>query len=86
MLPFPARQIDDKTTVAFTVAENEQATVASGELEVQRAVSAEHLLWRFDTPNPAKNATFETGVNLVSSGGEQVTCVNAPQTPDCVEP
>jgi hypothetical protein len=86
VLPFPARQIDDKTTVAFTVAENEQATVASGELEVQRAVSAEHLFWRFDTPSPAKNATFETGVNLVSSDGEQATCVNAPQTPDCLQP
>jgi hypothetical protein len=87
VLPFPARQIDDKTTVAFTVAENEQATVASGELEVQRAVSAEHLLWRFNTPNPAKNATFETGVNLVSSGGEQATCVNVPhETPECLEP
>jgi hypothetical protein len=86
VLPFPARKIDDKTTVAFTVAENEQATVASGELEVQRAVRAEHLLWRFDTPNPAKNATFETGVNLIPSGGDQMTCVNAPQTPDCVEP
>jgi hypothetical protein len=85
-LPFPERQIDDKTTVTFTVAENEQANVASGELEVQRAVSAEHLLWRFNTPNPAKNATFETGVNLISSGGEQATCVNVPHdTPGCLE-
>jgi hypothetical protein len=80
-------RVADKTTVAFTVAENEQATVASGELEVQRAVSAEHLLWRFNTPNPAKNATFETGVNLISSGGEQATCVNVPrETPECLEP
>ena len=86
-LPFPARQIDDKTTVTFTVAENEQATVATGELEVQRAVSAEHLVWRFNTPDPAKSATFETGVNLISSGGEQMTCLNARhETPDCLEP
>ena len=87
VLPLPARKIDDKTVVTFTVAENEQANVASGELEVQRAVSAEHLLWRFNTPNLAKNASFETGVNLISSGDEQATCVNVPQpTPDCLEP
>lgn len=87
MLPFPAHQIDDKTTVTFTVAENEQASIASGELEVQRAVDAEHLLWRFDTPNLAKNTTFETGVNLISSGGEEATCVDVRyETPGCLEP
>ena len=86
VLPLPARGIDDKTIVTFTVAENEQANVASGELEVQRAVSAEHLLWRFNTPNLAKNASFETGVNLISGGDEQATCVNVPQpTPGCLE-
>jgi hypothetical protein len=76
MLPLPAHQIDDKTTVAFTVAENEQANVASGELDVQRAVAAEHLLWRFETPNWAKGATFETGVNLIPNGGQQARCLN----------
>jgi hypothetical protein len=75
-LPLPAHQINDKTTVAFSVAENEQATVASGGLEVQRAVDAEHLLWRFDTPILAKSITFETGVNLIFSASEQATCVN----------
>jgi hypothetical protein len=85
VLPLPAREIDDKTTVTFTVAENEQANVATGELEVQRAVGAEQLLWRFNTPNPAKNATFKTGVNLISS--EQASCVNVPhETPGCLEP
>jgi hypothetical protein len=54
-------------------------------LEVQRAVGAEQLLWRFNTPNPAKNATFKTGVNLISS--EQASCVNVPhETPGCLEP
>jgi hypothetical protein len=70
-LPLPAYQIDDEKVVTFTIAENEEAIVASGELQVQRTVNAEHLLWRFNTPSPAKNATFETGVNLISSGGEQ---------------
>lgn len=74
-LPLPARQID-KTTVSFTVAENEQATVATGELEVQRTNDAEHLLWRFDTPNPARGTTFTTGVNLVRGTREQARCVN----------
>jgi hypothetical protein len=75
-LPLPAHNIDDKNTVTFTFAENEVANVASGELEVQRAGDAEHVLWRFDTPTLAKSTTFETGVNLISSGGEQAKCVN----------
>ena len=76
LLPLPAHQINGKTTVAFTVAENEQATVARGALEVQRAVEAEHLLWHFDTPNLARSTAFETGVNLIPSASEQATCVN----------
>jgi hypothetical protein len=52
----------------------EMASLASGESEVQRAVDAEHLLWRFDTPTMAKNGTFETGVNLIAGGGEQANC------------
>jgi hypothetical protein len=61
--------------VAFTVAENEQASVASGALEVQRTADAEHLLWRFDTPIFAKSTTFETGVNLIPSASEEATSV-----------
>ena len=75
VLPLPARQID-KTIVTFTVAENEQANVASGELEVQRTIDAEHLLWRFDTPNAAKGTTLITGVNLILDAHEQARCVN----------
>lgn len=86
-LPLPAHDIDDRATVTFTVAENEQAKVASGELEVQRAGDAEHVLWRFDTPISAKSTTFETGANLILSGGEEATCVNVPhETPGCLEP
>jgi hypothetical protein len=40
-----AHEADDKRIVTFTVAENEQANIASGALEVQRAVDAEHVLW-----------------------------------------
>jgi hypothetical protein len=76
VLPLPARRIDDKTIVTFTVAENEQATLASGEFQVQRAADAEHLLWRFDTPDLARGASFETGVNLILAGGEQANCTN----------
>jgi hypothetical protein len=85
-LPLPAHNTDDKTTVTFAVAENEDANVASGELEVQRAGDAEHLVWRFDTPNLAKSTTFETGVNLISLSGEQATCANVPHNPECLEP
>jgi hypothetical protein len=86
-LPLPANGTDNRPGVTFTVAENEQANIASGELQVQRAVDAEHLLWHFNTPILAKSTAFETGVNLISSGGEQATCVNLPhETPDCLEP
>ena len=72
-LPLTARQID-KTIVTFSIAENEQANVASGELEVQRTIDAEHLLWRFDTPGAARAATFITGVNLIPGPREQANC------------
>jgi hypothetical protein len=75
-LPLPANDTDHRAGVTFTVAENEQANIASGELQVQRAVDTEHLLWRFDTPILARSITFETGVNLISSRGEQAKCVN----------
>ena len=75
-LPLPANETGDKVGVTFTVAENEQANIASGDLRVQRSVDTEHLLWRFDMPILAKSITFETGVNLISSAGQQATCVN----------
>ena len=37
----------------------------SGELEVRRAVDAEHMRWHFETPSFARGITLETGVNLV---------------------
>ena len=74
-LPLPARQID-KTIVTFTVAENEQANIASGELEVQRTDDAEHLSWRFDTPRSASGSTFETAVNLIPIPREQAKYVS----------
>ena len=80
-LPLPARQADDKTIVTFTVAENEQATVASGELEVQRAVDGEHVLWHFETPGVARGTTFETGVSLIPGAREQAKC----EEKDCSE-
>ena len=74
-LPLTSRQID-QTIVTFTIAENEQASVATGELEVQRINAAERLLWRFDTPDAVRGTTFITGVNLVPGAREQARCVN----------
>jgi hypothetical protein len=76
VLPLPVHLINDKTTVTFTVAENEQATAASGELEVQRANDAKHLLWRLVTPSVARSTSFETGVNVIPNIGEHTSCVN----------
>jgi hypothetical protein len=75
VLPLPTRQID-KTTVTFTVAENEQANVASGEIEVERTIDAERLSWRFKTPYSARGTMFVTGVNLIPGAREQAKCVN----------
>jgi hypothetical protein len=75
VLPLPGRQMG-QTTVTFTIAENEQANVASGELEVERTSYAEHLSWRFDTPNGARGTTFITSANLIPGAHELVRCVN----------
>ena len=74
LLPLPAHEVDDKRIVTFTVAENEQANIASGALEVQRAVDAEHLLWHFETPSFARGITLETGVNLIPNVRSAATC------------
>jgi hypothetical protein len=75
-LPLPAHKVDDKRVVTFTVAENEQANIASGVLDVQRAAGAEHVLWRFETPSFARGITLETGVNSIPNARAQATCTN----------
>jgi hypothetical protein len=79
-LPLPEYRKDDKTTVTFTVAENEDASIASGRLEVRRDLHTEHLVWQFESPDPARGEVFETGVNLLSNDSEQAKCINA----DCL--
>ena len=76
LLPLPAHEVDDKRIVTFTVAENEQANIASGALEVQRAVDAEHVLWHFETPSFARGITLETGVNLIPNARTEANCTN----------
>jgi len=75
-LPLPVHEVDDKTIINFTVAENEQASIASGKLEVQRTVDAEHVLWHFEAPSFARGITIETGVNLIANGRARVNCIN----------
>jgi hypothetical protein len=75
-LPLPAHAVDDKRIVTFTVAENEQANIASGELEVRRAADVEHMLWHFETPSFARAMTLETGVNLTPTARAQKNCVD----------
>ena len=75
LLPLPARQTG-KTVVTFSIAENEQANVASGELEVERTTYAEHIAWRFDAPNGARGTTFITGANLIPGAREIARCAN----------
>ena len=75
-LPLPQHQTDDKTVVTFTVAENEDASIASGKLVVRRVFDAEHLEWQFETPDLAKGEVFETGVSLIPKDPEQAKCMN----------
>ncbi len=75
-LPLPEHQADDKTVVTFTVAVNEDASIASGRLVVRRVFDTEHLQWQFETPGLAKGEVFETGVNLIPKNTEQAKCTN----------
>jgi hypothetical protein len=74
-LPLPVHGTDDKMTVTFTVAENEQASIATGTLAVRRALEAEHIVWQFDAPDLARGEVFETGANVIPNSGEQSKCV-----------
>ena len=75
-LPLPEHQTDDKTIVTFTVAENEDASIASGRLVVRRGFDTEHLEWHFESPDLAKGEVFETGVKLIPKDGEHAKCMN----------
>lgn len=75
-LPLPEYQTDDKKIVTFTIAENEDASIASGRLVVRRGFDTEHLEWQFESPDLAKGEVVETGVKLIPKDGEQVKCMN----------
>ncbi len=75
-LPLPEHPADDKTVVTFTVAVNEDASIASGRLVVRRVFDSEHLEWQFESPDLAKGEVFQTGVNLVPKNTEQAECTN----------
>ena len=51
-------------------------TIASGALQVQRAVDAEHVLWHFETSSFARGMALETGVNLIPNGRTEANCTN----------
>jgi hypothetical protein len=74
-LPLPAHGTDDKMTATFTVAENEQASIATGTLAVRRALESEHIVWQFDAPDLARGQVFETGANVIPNSVEQSKCV-----------
>jgi hypothetical protein len=74
LLPLPEHEVDDKEIVTFTVAENEQANIASGKLEVQRTIDAEHVLWHFETPSFARGITIETGVDVIPNARTEANC------------
>jgi hypothetical protein len=59
-VPVLATKIHDEATVAFTVAENDHATIARGVIVAKRADAAEHFVWQFNAPISAAGATVET--------------------------
>ncbi len=62
--------------MTFTVAVNEDASIASGRLVVRRVFDTEYLEWQFESPDLAKGEVFETGVNLISKDTELAKCIN----------
>jgi hypothetical protein len=75
-LPLPEHQTADKAVVTFTVAVNEDASIASGRLVVRRVFDTEYLEWQFESPDLAKGEVFETGVSLIPKDTEQAKCMS----------
>jgi hypothetical protein len=64
-LPLPSNQEAHASDIAFNIAENEQATIASGKLTVHKYPGVERIVWQFDTPDSARSSTFESAVNIL---------------------
>lgn len=64
-LPLPTSKSEDPADFAFQIAEDDQSTVASGKLKVQRSPGVEKVVWNFETPGSLTDDAFETTVNLL---------------------
>ena len=64
-LPLPTSMTNDKTEVAFTMDEDNNVAVASGQVVAARGLGDEHLQWQFSSPDWAKAKKMDTGVNVL---------------------
>jgi hypothetical protein len=80
-LPLPSHQSDDEKNIAFSIAENEQASISRGNVAVHRSPGSESVRWSFETPEAARANGFVTTVNVIWKGSlpgnNQACCSNA---------
>jgi hypothetical protein len=79
-LPLPSKRSDEASGITLQIAEDQQPSVADGNLTVQRSPEGEQVVWRFATPGNLKTASFETSVTLIpeetAADNKQARCSN----------
>jgi hypothetical protein len=77
-LPLLSNQEADQLNIAFDIAENELAAIATGKLTVHKSPGVERVTWEFDTPESARSNSFESAVSVIPQGvideGEKRIC------------
>jgi hypothetical protein len=64
-LPLLSNHGVDRLNIAFAIAENEETTIARGNLTVHQSRGVERLAWNFEIPESARTSGFETAVNMI---------------------
>jgi hypothetical protein len=77
-LPLPTDREADRLNIAFNIAENELAAIATGKLTVHQSRGVERVKWEFDAPESVRSNSFESAVSVIPEGaasdGKNVVC------------
>lgn len=80
-LPLPSHESDDERNIAFSIAENEQASISRGNVAVHRSPESESVRWNFEAPESVRANGFVTTVNVIWKGSlpgnNQASCSTA---------
>lgn len=80
-LPLPSHKSDDQNGIAFSIAENERARIATGNVAVHRSPEGGSVTWNFETPKSVRANGFVTTVNVIWKGSlhgnNQASCSTA---------